>query len=139
MVTDCFDWSDWVRSDRQVLIDINNAETEITTILSDIICSCTCTLYMSVNDNIHSTRLIIFHGPVTILLILAQIGVITEGVVELASTIPTSQPFCYRCMEYYILYMNSLLLSEHWPDPILARELWSEHWPDSCLSMVMNS
>eukprot|EP00116_Pleurobrachia_bachei_P013286 sb/3473548/ len=23
------------------------------------------------------------------------------------------------------------LLSEHWPDPLLARELWSEHWPDS--------
>eukprot|EP00116_Pleurobrachia_bachei_P017012 sb/3477274/ len=22
-------------------------------------------------------------------------------------------------------------LSEHWPDPILARELWPEHWPDS--------
>eukprot|EP00116_Pleurobrachia_bachei_P011868 sb/3472130/ len=26
--------------------------------------------------------------------------------------------------------LNVFSLSEHWPDPILARELWSEHWPD---------
>eukprot|EP00116_Pleurobrachia_bachei_P004098 sb/3464360/ len=24
-----------------------------------------------------------------------------------------------------------LVVEEHWPDPLLARELWSEHWPDS--------